>query len=514
MISLYELFDPEYYLDRNPDIARAGIDASWHFYNYGLYEKREFSRFFSVDEYVMKNHDVAAAGVNPAIHYESHGQFENRTCNNFFDESSYLSQYSDVASLVESGIFTSGFEHYVKYGFNEGRTPGQPAKSNIPFNIDNSFPTQQHSVIQNFHDDFMVEAENLWGITVSTEPFTMYYTPTTHPGWNHDRSEWFSPISPDHRYSITNGDYYSNPDEYYIDYYWFYTNEIIQKFLDNLSSSFQEHPDYNVSMVFRVGENIPQASATILCSHSHLPEYDYVRQDYQTYYNSGIRSDFLEAIHSLNPSTIYQLDTNYQFNGFTIEVSQSLYLSLYENNPDFFKNLFSTWSQKFDGTEDAYAQMIIDAYEYDTIFGTSTSEWVLNHPMFKRDEDTSEYSLDVVTVEPITGEHLVPRDYLGGSNPNAFFITGHSDKYYEQNKGIEAWEIVPDYAFFNQNASYAITNSAGQVVASGEAHIVDDLDNEYSGYIPNLPSGQYTISAYFVTETGVQLSDGFDFTLY
>jgi ABC-type amino acid transport substrate-binding protein len=45
-----------------------------------------------------------------------------------FDENTYLQQHSDVAEAVAEGQLGSGFEHWVRFGFNEGRTP------QIPFN--------------------------------------------------------------------------------------------------------------------------------------------------------------------------------------------------------------------------------------------------------------------------------------------------------------------------------------------------------------------------------------------
>jgi len=45
-----------------------------------------------------------------------------------FDENTYLQQHSDIAEAVADGRLGSGFEHWVKFGFNEGRTP------QIPFN--------------------------------------------------------------------------------------------------------------------------------------------------------------------------------------------------------------------------------------------------------------------------------------------------------------------------------------------------------------------------------------------
>ncbi|MEF2074016.1 hypothetical protein [Consotaella aegiceratis] len=41
-----------------------------------------------------------------------------------FDEDFYLSAYPDVAAAVEQGEIETGFEHYKRFGFYEGRFPG------------------------------------------------------------------------------------------------------------------------------------------------------------------------------------------------------------------------------------------------------------------------------------------------------------------------------------------------------------------------------------------------------
>lgn len=43
----------------------------------------------------------------------------------FFNESEYLDLYPDVAAAVQSGIFSSGWEHYQKFGKSEGRLPSK-----------------------------------------------------------------------------------------------------------------------------------------------------------------------------------------------------------------------------------------------------------------------------------------------------------------------------------------------------------------------------------------------------
>jgi len=43
--------------------------------------------------------------------------------NSLFDEKFYLSQYQDVGAAVGQGFFSSGFDHFQKFGQSEKRNP-------------------------------------------------------------------------------------------------------------------------------------------------------------------------------------------------------------------------------------------------------------------------------------------------------------------------------------------------------------------------------------------------------
>jgi hypothetical protein len=67
------VFDSQYYLERNPDVAAAGVDPLEHFLRYGWREGRDPHPLFQVQYYLASNPDVAAEGVNPLIHYLTTG---------------------------------------------------------------------------------------------------------------------------------------------------------------------------------------------------------------------------------------------------------------------------------------------------------------------------------------------------------------------------------------------------------------------------------------------------------
>jgi hypothetical protein len=72
------LFSEDWYLQQNPDVARAGIDAAEHFVEHGVFEGRNPGPQFSTIHYLMRNPDVVAAGVNPLLHFVEHGSVEGR----------------------------------------------------------------------------------------------------------------------------------------------------------------------------------------------------------------------------------------------------------------------------------------------------------------------------------------------------------------------------------------------------------------------------------------------------
>ena len=83
---------------------------------------------FSQNWYLKNYPDVAKNEKyknNPYKHYIDYGIKEGRKplppVPPEYNERDYLELNPDVAQAVKNGIFTSGIEHYLKYGFNENR---------------------------------------------------------------------------------------------------------------------------------------------------------------------------------------------------------------------------------------------------------------------------------------------------------------------------------------------------------------------------------------------------------
>jgi hypothetical protein len=71
-------FNSPHYLEMNPDVRAAGVDAAFHYLVYGSREGRDPGPFFSTRAYLARYPDVAAAGLNALLHCETRGRFENR----------------------------------------------------------------------------------------------------------------------------------------------------------------------------------------------------------------------------------------------------------------------------------------------------------------------------------------------------------------------------------------------------------------------------------------------------
>ncbi|WP_324132784.1 glycoside hydrolase family 99-like domain-containing protein [Bosea sp. (in: a-proteobacteria)] len=67
--SMLPFFDAGFYLDKNADIARTGVDPFEHFVNFGWKENRDPNNWFKIVEYVAMNDWLAETGINPFSHY-------------------------------------------------------------------------------------------------------------------------------------------------------------------------------------------------------------------------------------------------------------------------------------------------------------------------------------------------------------------------------------------------------------------------------------------------------------
>lgn len=108
---LAKLFDSEWYLNNNPDVALSNLNPLKHYLKHGASEGRNPNPLFDAKWYLKRNKDVSISGMDPLLHYIEHGASEGRNPNPLFFTSWYLEQYPDV---VESGM--NPLVHYIKHG--------------------------------------------------------------------------------------------------------------------------------------------------------------------------------------------------------------------------------------------------------------------------------------------------------------------------------------------------------------------------------------------------------------
>jgi hypothetical protein len=72
------LFDSEFYLKNNPDVAEKKISPVLHYILHGWLENRDPADHFSTSGYLAMNEDVKLANINPLLHFITSGKNENR----------------------------------------------------------------------------------------------------------------------------------------------------------------------------------------------------------------------------------------------------------------------------------------------------------------------------------------------------------------------------------------------------------------------------------------------------
>ncbi|MBY0610691.1 MAG: hypothetical protein K2P80_00755 [Beijerinckiaceae bacterium] len=128
------LFDPEFYLASNRDLAQARVDPLEHYLRIGWREGRQPSTEFDAQAYLDANPDLAEAGVNPLIHWIECGKAENRPRSKPHGER----WHRERLLIRESGLFDPDYYlagspdiraqsdlvgHYLMEGWREGRQP-------------------------------------------------------------------------------------------------------------------------------------------------------------------------------------------------------------------------------------------------------------------------------------------------------------------------------------------------------------------------------------------------------
>jgi len=112
------LFDAEWYVSQNPEVAGRGMHPLLHFVTIGAAEGRDPHPLFSTVFYVSQIPSLADSDQNPLHHYLTMGWRTGCSPHPLFDPAYYLGQNPDIARWGGDPL-----THYLRYGGAEGRTP-------------------------------------------------------------------------------------------------------------------------------------------------------------------------------------------------------------------------------------------------------------------------------------------------------------------------------------------------------------------------------------------------------
>jgi len=183
-----DFFDPIWYIKYYTDVEESGIFPFIHFLKYGIYENRFanqnekimyeklLKKGFDVEFYKNKYEDLKKLNddFDYILHYVRYGQYEGREIRflenekqntikldnkidipDWFKEDLYLQCNIDVKEAVESGSYSSGYEHFYKYGSEEVKNGQRIIYPNIGYFCEEDYLSKRPDVEKAIeHGDF------------------------------------------------------------------------------------------------------------------------------------------------------------------------------------------------------------------------------------------------------------------------------------------------------------------------------------------------------------------------
>jgi glycosyltransferase involved in cell wall biosynthesis len=181
LISNSGLFDPAFYLEKNPDVAQFGLDPLAHFLEYGAQERRSPHPGFDTEYYLQQCAERHITTGNVVLHYllegKSLGLSPRRGGAPVLEEAShhaaaYENQGWMIQLAAESGLFDRAFynqsygfrfdsdgealQHFFSAGVGEGKRP------NLYFDPAwylNTYPDLREARVQPLHH-FLIQGES------------------------------------------------------------------------------------------------------------------------------------------------------------------------------------------------------------------------------------------------------------------------------------------------------------------------------------------------------------------
>jgi hypothetical protein len=153
------LVDLNFYRASNSDLSNLNNQQYYdNLRTSGIAEGRKFSPFFDLGFYKQSNSDLAGLSNEQLFeHLQSNGLNEKRNFSPFFSPSFYLANNSDLAQNNYGG--RQLLEHYILYGFNEGRPGIADSVGNNPASateipVDSNFRFYSENVGSTDSDDY------------------------------------------------------------------------------------------------------------------------------------------------------------------------------------------------------------------------------------------------------------------------------------------------------------------------------------------------------------------------
>ena len=112
------LFDPPFYLERNPDVARERFDPLAHYVALGGREDRDPNPLFDTKYYRGKYLRGPGAEDHPLVHFIVNGAAAGYKPHPLFETAYYRKTYPDIDAV---GI--NPLAHFLRYGMGDGRNP-------------------------------------------------------------------------------------------------------------------------------------------------------------------------------------------------------------------------------------------------------------------------------------------------------------------------------------------------------------------------------------------------------
>lgn len=259
------------------------------------------------------------------------------------------------------------------------------------------------------------------------------------------------------------------------------------------------------SMLYRLNEYTAHAVTAFVATNMKQQGFSYfdsfagdmsrIAKKIEITNNPTGEGSFRETLNTIKARNVFQLNNNYDINGFCCDVGSILHMTLYKLDNNYFKNFIAKWlSHAPWSSQTDLINDIVSSCAASKINDTETVEnWVKADPIFNKIYDNNDIGIDIVATSDTR------LDISTKLNPihNSYCILGFSDKKsYLNPEGIPVYDIRKDEDFFNKPVNITITNLQNGSKSKFDSYVWNtksNLDNEMDQI--KLDAGTYKIEA-------------------